>query len=328
MTWLVTGGAGYLGGHTVLALQALGHAVVVLDDLSTGDPARLPASVPLVVGSVGDRPTVTRVLREFEVAGVLHLAARKSVPESVAAPLDYYAENVGGLVTLLRAMVDARVGRLLFASSAAVYGTPRQLLATEATRPVPTNPYGESKLAGELLLDAVGRAHGISWIALRHFNAVGAGGPLLADHGGGNLVPRIFRALADGRPLPVYGGDHPTPDGTALRDYVHVEDVTAAHVAAVRRLLERPTAEVYNVGTGHGHSVLEVLELVGAVTGRPPAHRIGPARPGEPAQVVAGVAKIRRQLGWRATRDLAGALRSAWSAHCARPVASADGSSR
>jgi UDP-glucose 4-epimerase len=318
MTWLVTGGAGYLGAHTVRALLALSRPVVVLDDLSAGRPERLPDSVPLIAGSVGDRATVTRVLREYEVAGVLHFAARKSVPESVAAPLDYYGENVGGLVTLLRAMVEARVSRLLFSSSAAVYGTPRGRLATEAGRPVPTNPYGESKLAGELLLDAVGRAHGISWIALRHFNAVGAGMPDLGDRGGANLVPRIFRALDEGRALTVHGGDYPTVDGTALRDYIHVEDVTAAHLAAVERLLAVETAEVYNVGTGRGHSVLQVLELVGAVAGRPPAYRIGPARAGDPARVIAGVGKIRRQLGWRPRCDLAAAVGSAWEAHCAQ----------
>lgn len=322
MTWLVTGGAGYLGAHTVRALRLLGHPVVVLDDLSAGHPDRLPDSVPLVPGSVGDRATVTRVLREHEVVGVLHFAARKSVPDSVAAPLEYYGENVGGLITLLQAMVDARVPRLLFLSSAAVYGAPDSQLATEEARPVPTNPYGESKLAGELLLDAVGRAHGMSWIALRHFNAVGAGTPSLGDRGGSNLVPRILQALDEGRTLTVYGGDYPTLDGTALRDYVHVEDVTAAHVAAVGRLLEGRTAEVYNVGTGHGCSVLQVLETVGTVAGRMPAYRIGAARPGEPARVVAGVDKIRRELGWRARCDLVAAIGSAWEAHRAQPAPS------
>lgn len=312
--WLATGGAGYLGAHTVRALLRTGRRVVVLDDLSSGEASRVPASVPLIRADLNDRDTVMRTLVDFEVSGVLHFAARKSAPESTVAPLRYYRENVVGLLALLEAMVAGGVSRLVYSSSAAVYGAPDGPLVTEETAPAPINPYGESKLVGEWVISAAAAAHSLSWIALRYFNAVGTAGPELADRGESNLVPAVLRAVEGGPEVVVHGSDFPTPDGTALRDYIHAADLAEAHVAAVRRLeQDRPTAEVYNVGTGQGFSVLDVLGAAQKVTGRRVPYVLGPRRAGDPAEVVASVDKIRRELGWQSRYNLVDAVGSAWS---------------
>lgn len=314
-TWLVTGAAGYIGGHTVARLRDSGYRVVGLDDLSAGDPRRLPPDVPLIVAGTGDRAAVTAALRDHEVTGVLHLAGRKSGPESTVRPIYYYQQNVGTLATVLESMVDAGVDRLVFSSSAAVYGIPDTALVTEDSPTRPLNPYGETKLVGEHLIAAAGLAHGINWIALRYFNAVGAQGPRLGDRGTTNLIPLAFAALDTGDPLIVTGGTFPTADGTGVRDYVHVADVAEAHAVAVRRLdTTTPAATTYNVGVGRGHSVLAVLAAIEEVAGRPVPARIGPARPGDPPEVVADVSKIQRELGWQARHDLRDAVRSAWDA--------------
>src|SRR5436305_9050453 len=206
--WLVTGGAGYIGGHVVRRLRAAGYAVAVLDDLSTGRADRVPPGVPLVVAHVADRRTVHAALRRYGVTGVLHLAARKSAPESVARPAYYHRENVGGLSALLAAMAQAGVHRLVFSSSAAVYGVPGPLPVDEDAPTVPVNPYGHTKLAGERLIRAAGYRDGLDWVALRYFNVVGAAGATLADRGHTNLVPLVFDALARGRPVVVAGADH------------------------------------------------------------------------------------------------------------------------
>ena len=314
MTWLVTGGAGYIGAHTVRRLRAAGHRVVVFDDLSTGLADRLPADVPLVVAQVTDRAALAGALRRYRVTGALHLAARKSVPESLARPGYYHRENVGGLATLLAAMADTGVRRLVFSSSAAVYGTPPTPLVTEATPAAPINPYGHTKLLGERLVEAAGRRHGISWLALRYFNAVGADAPPLADRGTTNLFPLVFRAVTAGEPVTVAGTDYPTPDGTPVRDYVHVADVAGAHLAAVAGLAAGPMAGVFNVGTGRGHSVLDVVAGVEAVTGRPVPYQRGPRRPGDPAEVVGDASAITKALGWTARHTLLDMISSAWYA--------------
>jgi UDP-glucose 4-epimerase len=311
-SWLVTGGAGYIGGHTVRRLVAAGYPVVVFDDLSTGRAERLPRGVPLVVGAVTDRAALVRALRRFGVTGVLHLAARKSVPESVARPAYYYRENVGGLATLLEAMLGTGVDRLVFSSSAAVYGLPGAPVVTESTPTAPINPYGYTKAVCEQLIRDAGVAHGLSWLALRYFNAVGAEAPLLADEGATNLFPRIIQAVTTGEPFVVAGTDFPTRDGTGVRDYVHVSDVADAHLAAVARLTAGPAARTYNVGTGTGHSVLEVLARVRVVAGRQVPYVVGPRRSGDPAEVVAAVDLIRRELGWAPRRDLHEMVESAW----------------
>lgn len=315
MTWLVTGGAGYIGGHVVRALRGAGYPVVVLDDLSTGRPERLPEDVSLVVGSVTDRALVAGVLRRHPVDGVVHLAARKSVAESVARPDWYHRENVGGVVALLDAMAGTGVSRLLFSSSAAVYGIPAAPRVDESCRTEPINPYGLTKLLGEQLIEAAGNGYPLSWVALRYFNVVGATNPLLADRVPANLVPIALAALAADRPVTVTGTDFPTRDGSGVRDYVHVEDLAAAHLAAVNRLMEaRPVSTVYNVGTGRGYSVFDVLRRIEAVTGQPVPYRDGPRRPGDPPEVVADVSRIRRELAWRARYGLTEMIASTWLA--------------
>nr|WP_134001649.1 UDP-glucose 4-epimerase GalE [Streptomyces sp. 846.5] len=315
MTWLITGGAGFIGAHVVRAMVEAGREVVVLDDLSTGDPARLPAGVPLVEGSTLDRPLLDRVMKEHQVTGVLQIAAKKQVGESVQQPLRYYHENVEGLRVVLEAAVAAGVRRFLLSSSAAVYGMPDVDTVTEDTPCAPMNPYGETKLAGEWLVRAVGRAHGMGTVALRYFNVAGAATAELADPGVFNLVPMVFERITAGKPPLVFGDDYPTPDGTCIRDYIHVADVATAHVAAVRRLESDPegTELVLNIGRGEGVSVREMLDAIGRVTGLDTTGEVVSRRPGDPARVVASADRITHELNWSAQLDLTAMVTSAWS---------------
>jgi UDP-glucose 4-epimerase len=315
MTWLVTGGAGYIGAHVVRAMAEAGHRVVVLDDLSTGDPARLPAGVALVRGSTLDQPLIASVLREHDVTGVLHIAAKKQVGESVEKPLWYYRENVEGLRVVLEAAAEAGVRRFLLSSSAAVYGMPDVDLVTEETPCRPMSPYGETKLVGEWLVRATGRAHGMGTVSLRYFNVAGAATPELGDPGVFNLVPMVFERLDAGAAPRVFGADYPTPDGTCIRDYIHVSDVAEAHVAAVRRLTEDPdgTDLVLNIGRGEGVSVRQMLDVIGEVTGLDTTGEVTPRRAGDPARVVASAERIAKELGWKARFDVREMISSAWA---------------
>lgn len=241
MSWLITGGAGYIGAHVVRDMLATGRQVVVLDDLSTGIADRLPGGVPLLAASVGDRESVRHALTEYQVTGVMHFAARKSVGESVDRPLHYWAQNVGGLQVLLEEMVAAGVNQMVFSSSAAVYGEPdlghgdpAHQRITEATNCAPINPYGATKLAGEWMVAAAAHANAWTALSLRYFNVAGAGSPEISDPAVLNLIPLVLQALADGETPKVFGDDYPTPDGTCIRDYIHVSDLSAAHVAAAR----------------------------------------------------------------------------------------------
>ena len=311
MTWLVTGAAGYIGAHVVAALLTAGERVVGLDDLSAGDPGRLPAEVPLIRADATDVTAVRAALTRHDVTGVMHLAGVKSAPESTRRPIHYYRQNVGAVAAVLEAMTDLRVRRLVFSSSAAVYGVPGTTTVSERTPTRPINPYGQSKLAAEELIAAAGRAHDISWVALRYFNAVGAGGPRLGDHGTANLIPLAFRAARTGEPITVAGDRWPTPDGTPVRDYVHVSDLARAHCLVARN----PAATgVYNVGAGRGHSVREVLAAVSLTTGLPVPQQVGPPRPGDPPAVIARIDKIRDELAWRPAHDLSESVASAWRA--------------
>ncbi|WP_434741528.1 UDP-glucose 4-epimerase GalE [Micromonospora sp. SH-82] len=318
MTWLVVGGAGYIGSHVVRRLRAEGRRLVVLDDLSTGVRERVPADVPLVVSGL-DRAVVADTLRRHRITGVVNLAARKSAPESVALPLWYYEQNVEGMRSLLQAMVDVGVTRMLLSSSAAVYGSPPCTRVTEQTPTAPINPYGETKLMCEWMLRACGAAHDVSWIALRYFNIVGTADPVCSDTGGESLFPRVFQRLTTGRPAVVTGADFPTRDGTGVRDYVHVADVADAHAAAVARLESDRCADIYNVGTGSGYSVLEVLAAVREVTGLPVEVEVVPSRPGDPPEVVAAVDKIGTEMSWWARNGLHDMVASTWQAW--RPAA-------
>ncbi|MGK4581413.1 UDP-glucose 4-epimerase GalE [Kitasatospora sp. HPMI-4] len=314
MTWLITGGAGYIGGHVVHQLVAAGERVVVLDDLSSGSRDRLPESVPLVVGSTLDRAALDEAIRAHRVTGVLHIAAKKQVGESVAEPLHYYQENVEGLRTVLAAAVAGGVKKVLFSSSAAVYGMPDVDLVTEDTPCAPINPYGETKLVGEWLLNASAKAYGLSTVSLRYFNVAGAASPVLADDGVTNLVPMVFQRLTDGLPPLVFGADYPTPDGTCIRDFIHVSDIASAHVAAVKRLdaASEPVSLTLNIGRGEGVSVSEMLAVIARVTGRDTAPEVTPRRPGDPARVVAAADLIRKELVWSAEYDVDAMVASAW----------------
>jgi UDP-glucose 4-epimerase len=320
MSWLITGGAGYIGAHVVRAMTAAGERVVVLDDLSSGDAGRLPDGVPLVRGPVGDRALVDEVLAGHGVTGVVHLAALKRPAESVARPLRYYRANVHGLTVLLEAVAAAGVRRFVFSSSAAVYGAPDVELVTEETPCRPVNPYGETKLAGEWLVRSAGAAHGIATACLRYFNVAGAARPELADSGAFNIIPMFFERISRGEAPEIFGDDYPTPDGTCVRDYVHVADLAEAHLAAARWLGEAgpaaaggPAELTVNIGTGRGVSVRELATLIAEVTGhRGPAPKVAGRRPGDPPRVVASAARARERLGFTARRDVAEMVASAW----------------
>jgi len=315
MTWLITGGAGYIGSHVVRTLRASGRDVVVVDDLSSGRAERLPDGVRLVRASVLDADRLAPLLRRENVTGVVHLAAKKAVDESMADPLYYYRENVAGFQSLLEAVTAAGVPRVVLSSSAAVYGSTGSERVTEDSPTAPVNPYGASKLMCERILRDVAAASGLGWLSLRYFNVAGAVEPGLADDGASNLIPKAFAALDAGVAPVVYGDDYPTPDGTCVRDFVHVQDVAEAHAAAVERLeADAATAAVYNVGRGTGSSVAQVLSAVGRISGRRTPPRVVGRRPGDPASVVASAAAIRRDLGWAARRDLPEMVESAWRA--------------
>ncbi|MEV4509172.1 UDP-glucose 4-epimerase GalE [Dactylosporangium sp. NPDC049525] len=324
MTWLVTGAAGYIGAHVVADLLAAGERVVALDDLSTGDPARLPADVPLVVADAGDPVMLRATLDRHRVTGVMHLAGSKSAPESVRRPIWYYQQNVGVVGALLAAMVDTRVSRLVFSSSAAVYGMTDAATVAETAPLRPLNPYGQTKLVAEQLIAAAGRAHDISWIALRYFNAIGAGAAHLGDRGATNLLPLTFNALETGVPLMLAGTALPTADGTGVRDYVHVADLAEAHRLAAHRLLGRRCAEVYNAGAGRGHSVLDVVRAVASVAGAVVPVQAGPPRLGDPPEVVAAIDRIRAELQWHPRHTLLDSIVSAWNARLTKLPAPAD----
>ena len=312
MTWLITGGAGYIGAHVVHAMLQDGQEVVALDDLSTGDPSRVQGA-PLVEGSVLDGPLLDRTFKEHAVTGVVHIAAKKQVGESVEDPLLYYRENVTGLTTLLEACRTAGVDQFVFSSSSATYGLPDLDLVTEDTKGVPLSPYGESKLIGEWLMKDCATAFGLRYMSMRYFNVAGAVSPELGDPGVFNLIPLVFQALAAGERPRVFGGDYPTPDGTCIRDYVHVADIAAAHLAAARALAAGAESATYNIGRGEGSSVLEVMAVIGQVTGRDTTPVVVDRRAGDPARVVAAVDRIRAGLGFTATRDLRDMVESAWA---------------
>ncbi|WP_327243081.1 UDP-glucose 4-epimerase GalE [Streptomyces sp. NBC_01320] len=320
MTWLITGGAGYIGAHVVRAMAAAGERVVVLDDLSTGIRDRIPADVPLIRGSAADRALLDRTLARHAVTGVVHLAAKKQVGESVEKPLHYYRENVSGLTVLLEAVVAAGVRSFLFSSSAAVYGVPDVDLITEETPCAPINPYGETKLAGEWLVRATGRAHSLSTGCLRYFNVAGAAEPELSDTGVFNVIPMFFDRLTRGEAPRIFGDDYPTPDGTCVRDYIHVADLADAHLAVARRLAEQggPGDLTVNIGRGKGVSVHELADLVGEVTGHRIEPETGPRRPGDAARAVASAARMSEELGWTARRGVRDMVESAWEGWCLR----------
>ena len=318
MTVAVIGGAGYIGAHVVRALTARGEAVVVVDDLSTGATSRLGGHRVHVlnIASEGAEAGLSGLFREDGVDAVVHLAAKKQVGESVERPLWYYRQNVVGTENVLRAAVQAGVRDVVFSSSAAVYGSPAQSYVSEETPARPINPYGETKLVGEWLSAGSARARGLRTTALRYFNVAGTASARLVDQGTFNLIPIVMQRLRAGRPVQIYGDDYPTPDGTCVRDYVHVVDLANAHLAALdaMRSAEGGSHRVYNVGTGTGFSVREVVNVVASVSGREVTTETVPRRAGDPPALTAAVGRIHAELGWKAALDLEDMVRSAWDA--------------
>ncbi|MBI3751474.1 MAG: UDP-glucose 4-epimerase GalE [Chloroflexi bacterium] len=320
MRILVTGGAGYVGSVSVEALVEAGHGVVVLDDLSTGHDWADLEGATLVVGSCTDRPLVRRLLRDEQLEAVLHCAARSLVGESIADPARYYLDNVAGGIELLEAMRDTGVRRLVISSTAAVYGVPEATPIDEDAALRPINPYGETKRTLETAAAWYGSAYGLRSVALRYFNVAGASrrnGELHDPET--HLIPNALAAVAgDGPPLTVFGEDYPTPDGTPIRDYLHVEDLAAAHLAALEATAPddpgTDRALVCNLGSGRGFSVREVLAAVERVVGRPVPLTVGPRRAGDPPVLVAAIERAAEVLAWRPARStLDEMIGSAWA---------------
>lgn len=315
MTWLVTGGAGYIGAHVARSFAEQGMDAVVVDDLSSGRAEFVPDGVPLVEGTILDEDLLRRTLGEHRVTGVVHLAGFKYAGVSVERPLHTFDQNVTGTVTLLRAMQEAGVDRLVFSSSASVYGTPDVDLVTEDTRLAPESPYGQSKLAGEWLMADQGVAAGLRHTSLRYFNVVGSVDDSIYDTSAHNLFPLVFEALVNGRTPHINGDDYPTPDGTCVRDYIHVADLAHSHVVAAQRLAAGETLEpAYNLGSGDGSSVRQIMRAVAEVTGIAFEPEIAPRRPGDPARIVANGELAARDLDWTMRHTLEEMVASAWSA--------------
>ena len=319
-TWLVTGGAGYIGSQVIRALIRSGRRVVVYDDFSAGLEERVPAGVSVVRGDVRDVARLRQALNEHAVDGVIHLAAKKAAGESVTIPVYYYRENVEGIIALLEAMEAEGVRNLVYSSSAAVYGTPQANPVTEDAPLHAESPYGETKVVGEWMARDCGVAWGLSWVALRYFNVAGAGSDELGDNSVNNLIPMVFRALEQDERPRIFGDDYPTPDGTCIRDYIHVADLAAAHVAAAAHCESGNAADAFNVGRGEGSSVREVMDVVSEVIGRDVDAEVVARRAGDPPATFADTTLIADRLCWRASRDLRDMVASAWSAWSAGPA--------
>ncbi|NRG39962.1 UDP-glucose 4-epimerase GalE [Rathayibacter sp. VKM Ac-2835] len=318
MAWLVTGGAGYIGAHVVRAFAEQGIDPVVLDDLSSGHEGFVPEGVPFHRGSILDEALLDEVFAQHDIEGVVHVAGFKYAGVSVQRPLHTYEQNVTGTMRVLAAMERAGVRSIVFSSSAAVYGAVDVELVTESTPKSPESPYGESKLIGEWLLADAGRAHGVRHASLRYFNVVGSGYPDVYDTSPHNLFPLVFEALLAGRTPRINGDDYPTPDGTCVRDYIHVADLALAHVAAARRLSAgEPIDPVYNLGSGSGASVGEIMTAIADSTGIAFTPEVAPRRPGDPPRIVASGETAARDLGWEMRHTVAEMVESAWRARSA-----------
>ena len=310
---LVTGGAGYIGAHVAAELLNEGYSVRIYDDFSNGLHKRVDGKFrDIVEGDILDREKLLQAMQGVDA--VIHLAAKKAVEESVKNPLKYYENNVGGTLNLLATMSAKGVKTIVFSSSAAVY-SPNDKDAVEETDPtVPLSPYGATKLLSEELISSVGNAEKISHVSLRYFNVVGSAIPEFGDNSKDNLVPKVFLALKNGKRPEIYGSDYPTPDGTCIRDYIHVQDLAKAHVAALKKAESGFTSAVYNVGSGKGYSVREMMNQISQTLGKDINPQESPARAGDSPKLIASIKKIENELGWRPTATLKEMIDSAWAA--------------
>lgn len=314
MAILITGGAGYIGSATVERLQSIGEKIVVLDDLARGHRESLPSNVPFYQGHVGDAVLVERILKEHAVDSCIHFAALAYVGESVAKPDLYFENNAAQGIAFISNLMRAGVRRMVFSSTCATYGEANGPIVEE-TPQWPKNPYGWTKLLMERALDSYDEAYGMKFVSLRYFNAAGAT-ELCGEHHDpeSHLIPNVLSVAAGDRSeIAVFGGDYPTPDGTAIRDYVHIGDLAGAHIRSVDYLRRGGVSDFFNLGTGEGYSVLEVIEKARQVTGKDIRVRMAARRPGDPAMLVANATKVRKILGWAPTMsDLRTIIRSSW----------------
>ena len=310
---LVTGGAGYIGAHVAAELLNEGYSVRIYDDFSNGLHKRVDGKFrDIVEGDILDREKLLQAMQGVDA--VIHLAAKKAVEESVKNPLKYYENNVGGTLNLLAAMSAKGVKTIVFSSSAAVY-SPNDKDAVEETDPtVPLSPYGATKLLSEELISSVGNAEKISHVSLRYFNVVGSAIPEFGDNSKDNLVPKVFLALKNGKRPEIYGSDYPTPDGTCIRDYIHVHDLAKAHVAALKKAESGFTSAIYNVGSGKGYSVREMMNQISQTLGKDINPQESPARAGDSPKLIASIKKIENELGWKPTATLKEMIDSSWAA--------------
>lgn len=324
MTVLVTGGCGYIGAHVVHALHQRNENVVVVDDLSFGKPTRIEGA-RLYGMDIASPDTPTRlatIMKHEGIEAVIHFAARKQVGESVEKPLYYYQQNLNGMLNVLQAMTDADVKKLVFSSSAATYGIPPVEVVPEDISPMePINPYGQTKLIGEWMARACEEPYGIRFCGLRYFNVAGCGPVELEDPAILNLIPMLFDRLKQGKAPAIFGDDYPTPDGTCIRDYIHVSDLADAHIAALDYLDkdERPY-DAFNVGTGTGTSVREIVDEVRKVSGIDFVEAIKPRRAGDPPQLIGNPERINTAMNWHAKFDVHQIVESAWKAWQANPA--------
>jgi UDP-glucose 4-epimerase len=315
MPILITGGAGYIGSVTVERLRAKGEQVVVLDDLERGHRDALATGVPVYQGKIGDRELIARIAREHQIESCIHFAALIEVGESVKDPAKYFENNIGHGIAFLGELVRQGICRVVFSSTAAVYGDPEQIPITEQSRKWPKNPYGWSKLFMERLLDAYDTAYGLKFAALRYFNAAGATEKYGEDHRPeSHLIPNVLSAaLGVQQAIRVFGDNYPTPDGTPIRDYIHVADLADAHILALDHLRRGGASDSMNLGTGRGYSVLEVIQCAREITGKEIPIQLEPPRPGDPARLVADPSRAKAVLGWEPRlSDLPSIVRSAW----------------
>jgi UDP-glucose 4-epimerase len=315
MAILVSGGTGYIGSVTVERLRAKGEQVVVLDDLFRGHRAALDPDIPFYLGKIGDRELVARIAREHEIESCIHFAALIEVGESVADPAKYFENNVAQGIAFVGALVQRGLRRIVFSSTAAVYGDPEQIPIAEHSRKWPKNPYGWSKFFMERIFESYDTAYGLKFVALRYFNAAGASENCGEDHKPeSHLIPNVL-AAAQGlqQAIRVFGNNYPTPDGTPIRDYIHIVDLADAHIRALDHLRRGGPSDFLNLGTGCGYSVLDVIQCVREVTGKDVPVKIEPPRAGDPARLIADPSRAKSVLGWEpAVSDLQSIVRSAW----------------